>query len=84
LIYYVMNLNRSWVPPCEGLGLGLKFYLADHLYKYWTTLYYAVLMYLINETVPTVLYERIMCISVAIVSALVNQVIFSNVAVLLQ
>ena len=41
-------------------------------------------MYLINETLPSVLYERYFVISVAIVSAIVNQIIFSNVAVLLQ
>ena len=41
-------------------------------------------MYLINETFPTVLSERYFVITVAIVSAIVNQIIFSNVAVLLQ
>ena len=85
LIYYIMSINKSWIPATESLGLKTNFYnIDDHVYKYFTTLYYAVLMYLINETLPTILYERYFVISVAIVSAIVNQIIFSNVAVLLQ
>jgi hypothetical protein len=79
-----MNINKSWIPASESLGLKTNFYtIDDHLYKYYTTLYYSVLMYLINETLPTVLHERIFVMLVALVSAIVNQVIFSNVAVLL-
>jgi hypothetical protein len=80
-----MRINKTWVPACESLGLKTRFYgIDDHFYKYATTLYYAVLMYLINETLPTVLYERVFVMLVALVSAVVNQVIFSNVAVILQ
>lgn len=58
-IYYVMSLNKSWVPPSESLGLGAGFYESDDIQmKYWTLMYYSVLMYLVNETAPTVLYER--------------------------
>lgn len=54
-----MKQNKTWIPPSESLGLGLKFYDQDDLFlKYSTINYYAVLMYLINETSPTVLYER--------------------------
>lgn len=69
-IYYVMNFNQTWVPPSESLGIGLKFYesegkslinpkhFEDINMKYWTLMYYSVLMYLVNETAPSVLYER--------------------------
>lgn len=58
-IYYIMSKNKTWVPPSETLTLGGKFYDTDDLFlKYWTVMYYSVLMYLVNETAPTVLYER--------------------------
>jgi hypothetical protein len=41
-------------------------------------------MYLINETAPTVLYERIFVQIVAIISAIVNAIIFGSIAVLMQ
>ena len=40
-------------------------------------------MYLINETLPSILSERIFVISVAIISTMINIIIFSNVAVIL-
>jgi hypothetical protein len=58
LIYYIMKLNKTWVPPSETLGVGIGFYDTDYADKYATMLYYSVMMYLINETSPTVLYER--------------------------
>jgi hypothetical protein len=59
LIYYIMNIGRTWVPSSEALSLGAGFYeYDDDAYKYATVIYYSVLMYLINETAPTVLYER--------------------------
>ncbi len=54
-----MNLNKSWVPASEALTLAGGFYeYDDDSYKYATVIYYSVLMYLVNETAPTVLYER--------------------------
>lgn len=54
-----MKINKTWIPPCESLGVGAGFYdLNDYASKYSTMLYYSVLMYLINETAPTVLIER--------------------------
>jgi hypothetical protein len=54
-----MNIGRTWVPSSEALSLGAGFYeYDDDAYKYATVIYYSVLMYLINETAPTVLYER--------------------------
>lgn len=59
LIYYIMNMNRTWLPPSETLGVGLAFYdHNDYSFKYATMLYYSVMMYLVNETSPTVLPER--------------------------
>lgn len=85
LIYYIMNLNRSWIANCEALSLGTEFYAYnDYTYKYSTMIYYSVLMYLINETGPTVLYEREFVQIVAIVSAVVNALIFGNITVLVQ
>ena len=84
LYYYIMNLNKSWVPPCESLGLGAAFYEAGGTYRYATMIYYAVQLYLINETSPTVLYERQFVASVAIFSAIVNANIFGSITVLVQ
>jgi len=41
-------------------------------------------MYLINETSPTVLYERQFVMAVAVISAIVNSVIFGNITVLVS
>jgi hypothetical protein len=41
-------------------------------------------MYLINETAPTVLYERIFVQLIAIFSAIVNAFIFGRITVLVQ
>lgn len=80
-----MELNRSWVPSSEGLTLGAGFYdYEDDAYKYATVIYYSVLMYLVNETAPTVLYERQFVIVVAIISAIVNANIFGTITVLIQ
>ena len=58
-IYYIMFQNKSWVPPSESLTLGARYWDSDDiLMKYCTVLYYGVFMYLVNETAPTVLYER--------------------------
>jgi len=47
------------VPPSESLTLGARYWDSDDiLMKYCTVLYYGVFMYLVNETAPTVLYER--------------------------
>ncbi len=50
--------------------------------KYWTLMYYSVLMYLINETAPSVLHERQFVIIVAIFSVIVNTNIFGTITVL--
>lgn len=85
LIYYIMNLNRSWLPPSETYTSGIGYYeLDDLLWKYCTVLYYAVLMYLINETAPTVLYERIFVQIVAVISAIVNAIIFGTISNLIS
>lgn len=82
-IYYVMDMNKSWVPPSESLGIGLEFYEShDYEMKYWTVMYYSVLMYLINETAPTVLYERQFVAAIAIFSVIVNTNIFGTITVL--
>ncbi len=82
-IYYIMAFNKTWVPPSEGLGLGVKFYEHEDIFmKYWTTMYYSVLMYLINETAPTVLYERQFVQVVAVFSVIVNTNIFGTITVL--
>ena len=78
-----MKLNKTWAPPSETLGVGLGFYDSnDYAYKYGTMMYYSVLMYLINETSPTVLYERQFVQTVAIISAIYNASIFGNITVL--
>ena len=80
-----MELNKSWIPPCESLGLKTEFYYTqDYMVKYWTMLYYSTLMYLVNETSPTVLYERQFVASVAIISAIVNTIIFGTITVLVR
>lgn len=59
-IFYIMVVNKTWVPPAETLLLGLEFYETHNYFgQYWTCMYYAVLMYLVNETAPTILEERI-------------------------
>lgn len=81
----MMNQNKSWVPASETLSLGAKFYeYDDDSYKYATVIYYSVLMYLVNETAPTVLYERQFVMVVAIFSAIVNANIFGTITVLIQ
>ncbi|CDW71155.1 UNKNOWN [Stylonychia lemnae] len=66
-------------------SVGSKFYgIDDDLFKYATLIHYSVLMYLINETSPTVLYERQFVQVVAIISAIVNAVIFGNITVLVS
>jgi hypothetical protein len=83
LIYYVMDMNKSWVPSSEALGLGTGFYDSNDIFmKYWTLMYYSVLMYLVNETAPTVLYERQFVQFVAIFSVIVNTNIFGTITVL--
>ncbi len=83
LIYYIMNLNRTWVPPSDGLGVGANFYnVDDNVMKYATVMYYAVLMYLVNETAPTILYERQFVMAVGFISAIVNANIFGTITVL--
>eukprot|EP00347_Sterkiella_histriomuscorum_P002268 403368814 len=85
LIYYIMKLNKTWLPPSESLGVGLGFYeVDDYANKYATMLYYSVLMYLINETAPTGLNERQFVQVVAILSAIYNANIFGNITVLIQ
>eukprot|EP00347_Sterkiella_histriomuscorum_P003751 403363088 len=82
-IYYIMGKNKTWLPPSESLTLGYGFYETDDLnLKYWTVMYYSVLMYLVNETAPTVLYERQFVQFVAIFSVIVNTNIFGTIAVL--
>ncbi|CDW81607.1 UNKNOWN [Stylonychia lemnae] len=66
-------------------SVGSKFYeIDDDLFKYATLIHYSVLMYLINETSPTVLYERQFVQVVAIISAIVNAIIFGNITVLVS
>lgn len=84
-IYYIMSVNKTWVPPSETLTLGAKFYESDdYNLKYWTLMYYSVLMYLVNETAPTVLYERQFVQLVAIFSVIVNTNIFGTITVLVS
>ncbi|CDW74307.1 UNKNOWN [Stylonychia lemnae] len=75
--------NKTWIPPSETLTLGAKYWDSDDiLMKYCTVLYYGVLMYLINETAPTVLYERQFVQIVAVFSVIVNTNIFGTITVL--
>jgi len=73
------------VPASESLSLGLEFYTYDSgVYKYSTAIYYSVMMYLVNETNPTVLYERQFVQLIALISAIFNANIFGNITVLVQ
>lgn len=83
IIYYFMDISETWIPASESLGLSLAWYDSDDIFmKYWTIMYYSVLMYLVNETSPTVLSERQFVQVVAIFSVLVNTNIFGTITVL--
>lgn len=50
--------------------------------RYWTVVYYSVLMYLVNSTVPATLDGIIFSQVVSLVSVLINTNIFSTITVL--
>jgi hypothetical protein len=84
-IYYVVDVEKKWIPPSDAMILSSDFYpIDDYLFKYSTALYYSLRLYTVRDISPTVLMERMFFAIFAIVSAMINANIFGNIYVLIS
>ncbi|CDW78253.1 UNKNOWN [Stylonychia lemnae] len=86
LYYYVCTINKTWYPPSDSLQPdALNFYNdQDYVEKYWTAIYYAVLIYSVNDIGATAVVERALVGYLGIFFAIFNANMFGLISMLIQ
>jgi len=84
--FYVCSYNQTWLPPSDSLQPDFDRFYEDQDYfeKYWTALYYAVLIYSVNDVGATAVAERIFVAYFGIFFAIFNANMFGMISGLIE
>ena len=83
LWFYIVNQKKQWIPPLDYIYITTTFFQQGNNYKYWMSLYHAILIETSNDIGPR--FETIQvafCAIIILIGAIVNAYIFGSIVVL--
>jgi len=84
IFWFTININGTWVPAADFIYAETKLFREVFLKKYLSMLYHAIMIFGVNEVAPVEESELIVTIILMTISAMLNAVIFGEMAVLVQ
>jgi hypothetical protein len=82
-IWYLIIDDSDWIPPKDANFGETDFYEVDIWEQYSIVFYYAILLLLGNEIVPTQTLQTAFASSIVILGAITTAFIFGNMAALM-
>lgn len=76
-------MNSEWIPPLDYVWVKTDFYTDSISFKYFSSMYHAVLLLTGNDIGPRGYAQTIFCAMIVTVGAIVNANIFGELAVIL-
>uniref|UniRef100_A0A7S3K652 Cyclic nucleotide-binding domain-containing protein n=1 Tax=Euplotes crassus TaxID=5936 RepID=A0A7S3K652_EUPCR len=82
--YFVVKHDKDWIPPLDYVYVTTTFFEDDTHYKYWMSVYHAVLVLTGNDIGPRFkTFQVIFCTMFVTFGAIVNAYIFGELVVIL-
>ena len=82
--FYIAKQNEKWIPPLDYVYITTDIFNEGGFMQYWNAAYHAVLMLGGNDVGPRGELQLIFVSLMLLVGAIINSIIFGNMAVVLQ
>ena len=80
LWFYMVNVQKKWIPPLDTIYPTTTFYQQDLWYQYWMSVYHAVLIETANDIAPRIeTIQVIFWTLMILIGAVVNAYIFGMI-----
>lgn len=84
LFYFIVDTNHRWMPPLDYVWIGTTFFEESFSFKYFSSLYHAVLLHTCNDIGPRSILQTAFSSVIIIMGGLINANIFGEFAVILS
>jgi hypothetical protein len=84
IFWFTIVQNETWVPAADFIYAETKLFRETFTKKYLSMLYHAIMIFGVNEVAPVEESELYVTIILMTISAMLNAVIFGEMAVLVQ
>ena len=80
LWFYMVNVQKKWIPPLDTIYPTTTFYQQDLWYQYWMSVYHAILIETSNDIAPrTETIQVVFWTLMILIGAVVNAYIFGMI-----
>jgi len=84
IFWFTIYQHKTWVPAADFIYAETKLFRETFTKKYLSMLYHAIMIFGVNEVAPVEESELYVTIILMTISAMLNAVIFGEMAVLVQ